>query len=106
MARPTFNIDKFAQIFRNYTSVCNLRPTSRGSVKIKSSKANDHPIISPNYLSTEDDREVAINSIKLHQKIMNSKALAKFDPIEKLPGQTRSDDELFNAAEPSAQYIQ
>ncbi|MEO8383925.1 MAG: GMC oxidoreductase, partial [Betaproteobacteria bacterium] len=80
-------------------SVCNLRPESRGYVRIKNPDPHSHPIIQPNYLSTDSDRKVAINSMKLTRKISAAPALAKYRPAEFLPGtNTQSDEELAHAA--------
>ena len=51
-------------------SVCNLRPTSRGSVHIASPDAHAAPLIAPNYLSTDRDREVAANALRLTRRIV------------------------------------
>ncbi|HCO99932.1 MAG TPA: choline dehydrogenase [Rhodospirillaceae bacterium] len=67
-------------------SVCNLRPESRGSVHIKSGKVGDKPLIRPNYLSTEGDRRVAVDAIRLTRKIVSQPAMAKFAPEEFRPG--------------------
>ena len=80
-------------------SVCNLRPTSRGSVHIKSKDVMDAPAISPNYLSTDEDCRVAAESIRLTRKIVGADALKPYSPEEYLPGSTlESDEELILAA--------
>jgi choline dehydrogenase len=81
-------------------SVCNLRPTSRGTVRIASADPRAHPAISPNYLSTAEDRRVAIDAIRLTRRIvLESAALRPHAPEEFLPGpQFRSDEELLQAA--------
>lgn len=80
-------------------SVCNLRPESRGSVSIKSADPNTHPAIKPNYLSTEADRKVAIDSLKLTRLIVGSPALAKYQPEEFKPGlSAQTDEQLAHAA--------
>ncbi len=80
-------------------SVCNLRPDSRGTVHIKSSDASLHPAISPNYLSTITDQDVAAKSIRLTRNIMAAKAVAHFEPEEILPGaQISSDEDLIREA--------
>ncbi|WP_250526416.1 GMC family oxidoreductase N-terminal domain-containing protein [Caballeronia sp. GAWG2-1] len=80
-------------------SVCNLRPTSRGSVHIGSPDAHAAPLIAPNYLSTEHDREVAVNALKLTRRIVNAPALARHAPEEILPGiQFQTQEELIEAA--------
>ena len=80
-------------------SVCNLRPESRGHVRIQSSDPMQYPAIQPNYLSTENDRQVAIDSLKLTRKISAAVALAKYQPEEFMPGPSwQSDAALIEAA--------
>tara|TARA_R110002110_G_scaffold85816_1_gene223407 strand:+ start:165396 stop:167033 length:1638 start_codon:yes stop_codon:yes gene_type:complete len=80
-------------------SVCNLRPESRGSVHIKSGKPGDKPSIRPNYLSTEADRRVAVDAIRLTRDIVAQAPMAKYLPEEFKPGpEIASDDELAKAA--------
>jgi choline dehydrogenase len=67
-------------------SVCNLRPESRGSVHIRSGQAGDKPVIRPNYLSTESDRRIAADSIRLTRRIVAQPAMAKYAPEEFKPG--------------------
>jgi len=89
-------LHKFAAIT---VSVCNLRPTSRGSVHIASAKATDAPTIAPNYLSTPVDRHVAADSIRLARKLMAAPSMAPFQPEEFRPGlAAQSEDELIKAA--------
>ncbi|SAK51676.1 GMC oxidoreductase [Caballeronia glebae] len=80
-------------------SVCNLRPTSRGSVHIESPDAHAAPLIAPNYLSTDRDREVAANSLRLTRRIAGAPALAQYAPEEILPGiQFQTQEGLVEAA--------
>ena len=80
-------------------SVCNLRPTSRGHVRIASPDPAAHPEIRPNYLSTEEDRRVAADAIRLTRRICSQPALARYRPEEFKPGpHVDSDDELARAA--------
>ncbi len=80
-------------------SVCNLNPTSAGTVRIRSGKAADAPAIAPNYLSTEEDRRIAADSIRQVRKIVSQPALAKYQPEEWKPGlQFQSDAELAKLA--------
>lgn len=97
------SLDKFGEEphpFPAFTaSVCNLRPTSRGSVNIKSSDPADPPTIRLNYLSTPEDQEVAVDSLRLVRRIVSMPALQKYHPQEYKPGaQLTSDDELLNGA--------
>ena len=80
-------------------SVCNLRPTSRGSVHAASPDPAAPPVIAPNYLATDEDRRVAAASLRLTRRIVAAPALAKYEPDELLPGATlTSDEDLARAA--------
>jgi choline dehydrogenase len=80
-------------------SVCNLNPTARGSVTIRSPRPEDAPAILANYLSTPEDRQVAAESLRLTRRIASQPALAKYQPREVRPGvQFQSDDELARLA--------
>ncbi len=80
-------------------SVCNLNPTSRGQVVIQSSNWRDAPLIQPNYLSTEEDRKIAADSLRQVRKIVAQSALAQYEPEEYKPGvQYQTDDELAKLA--------
>ncbi|MEO7128806.1 MAG: GMC family oxidoreductase N-terminal domain-containing protein, partial [Rhodoferax sp.] len=80
-------------------SVCNLGPTSRGTVQIKSPRFEDAPAIAPNYLSTEQDRKVAADSLRVTRRIVAQPALARYQPQEYKPGvQFQSDAELAQLA--------
>ncbi|AHV91406.1 GMC family oxidoreductase [Bordetella holmesii] len=80
-------------------SVCNLRPTSRGSVRVVSADAQIAPQIQCNYLSTPEDRQVAIDSIRLTRRIVAQPALAGYRPEEYKPGfQAQSAADLARAA--------
>jgi len=97
------SLEKFGEdlhTFNAFTaSVCNLRPTSRGSVHINSIDPDSPPVISPNYLSTEEDCKVAAESLRLTRKIVESAALKPYAPDEYKPGkQYQSDEELIQAA--------
>jgi choline dehydrogenase len=97
------SLDKFGEplhAFNAFTaSVCNLRPTSRGAVHIASADPFAAPVIAPNYLSTEEDRKVAADSLRLTRRIVSQPALAKYRPEEYLPGAAvQSDEQLARAA--------
>ncbi len=80
-------------------SVANIRPTSRGYVRITSPEPDAHPEIRPNYLSTEDDRRVAADAIRVTRNIVSMPSLAQYHPQEFRPGlQIQGDDELAKAA--------
>jgi choline dehydrogenase len=97
------SLEKFGQplhAFPAFTaSVCNLRPTSRGHVRIASSDSYAAPKITPNYLSTEQDRKVAAASLALTRSIVSAPALAMYAPQEFKPGlHCRTEEELAEAA--------
>ena len=80
-------------------SVCNLQPTSRGSVTIRSARFEDAPAIAPNYLSTPEDRQVAADSLRVVRRIAQQPALARYAPEEYKPGpQYQSDADLARLA--------
>jgi choline dehydrogenase len=91
------SLDRFGEPLHKFpaftASVCNLRPSSRGSVRLRSREAADAPVIKPNYLATEDDRRVAASSIRLTRRIVAQPALAPFHPDEYLPGPAARDDD-------------
>ncbi|MEF2550792.1 GMC family oxidoreductase N-terminal domain-containing protein [Aurantimonas sp. A2-1-M11] len=80
-------------------SVCNLRPTSRGSVHLSGSLVEDTPDISPNYLATDEDRQVAVESLKWARRIVGQAPLAPYRPEEYKPGaHVVSDEDMLVAA--------
>jgi len=80
-------------------SVCNLNPTSRGTINIRTPDFRDAPAIAPNYLSTDIDRKVAADSLRVTRRIMAQSAMQKFVPEEYKPGvQYQSDEELTKLA--------
>jgi choline dehydrogenase-like flavoprotein len=80
-------------------SACNLRPASRGSVHAQSADPRAAPTIRPNYLSQEEDRRVAADSIRLARRICAAPALARYAPEEFRPGMAaQSDEALVKAA--------
>ena len=97
------SLEKFGEPLHQFNaftaSVCNLRPTSRGSVHITSSDVYKAPEIKPNYLSTAEDCRVAIDSLKLTRRILASPAFNRYNPEEYKPGnQYQSDEQLVKAA--------
>jgi choline dehydrogenase-like flavoprotein len=99
------SLDRFGEPLHKFpaftASVCNVRPTSRGSVRLRSRNPADAPAISPNYLSTDEDRRIAVAAIRLTRRIAAQPALAPFHPDEYLPGlAVRNDDDaaLLKAA--------
>jgi choline dehydrogenase-like flavoprotein len=80
-------------------SVANIRPTSRGWVRIASPTPDAPPQIRPNYLSTTEDRHVAAQSVRVTRNIISMPALARYRPQEFRPGlEVQSDEELAKAA--------
>ena len=97
------SLEKFGDDLHSFNaftaSVCNIRPTSRGSVHINSLDPEAPPLINPNYLSTAEDRRVAAESLRLTRKIVQTDALKPYAPEEYKPGvQYQSDDDLIKAA--------
>ena len=80
-------------------SVCNLRPSSRGVVHIRDRDPATAPVIAPNYLSTDNDRQVAARALRLTRNIVAQPAMAPYRPQEHQPGaQKQTDEELAKAA--------
>ncbi|MCE1236486.1 MAG: GMC family oxidoreductase N-terminal domain-containing protein [Hyphomicrobiales bacterium] len=97
------SLDRFGEPMHPFAaftvSVCNLRPTSRGSIHARSKDPADAPAIRPNYLSTDEDRRVAVQSIRLARRIVEAPALARFRPEAHLPdARLETDAELEKAA--------
>ena len=97
------SLDAFGQPLHNFNaitaSVCNLNPTSRGTVHIKTPNFAEAPAIAPNYLSTEQDRQIAADSLRLTRRILAQPALQKYQPEEFKPGiQFQTDAELAKLA--------
>ena len=97
------SLDAFGEplhAFNAFTaSVCNLNPTSRGWVRIRSNRFEDAPAIACNYLSTPEDRKVAADSLRVTRRIAAQPALAKYKPQEWKPGpQYQSDEDLARLA--------
>jgi choline dehydrogenase len=97
------SLDKFGDSMHPFaaftTSVCNLRPTSTGTVRLASPDAAAAPRIQPNYLSTDQDRRVAVDSIRLARAIVGSPPLARYRPEEFKPGpELTTDADLMKAA--------
>lgn len=90
------SLDKFGDPLHRFpaitVSACNLRPTSRGEIKLRSSKPDEAPAIAPHYLSTDEDRQVAADAIRVTRKLMKQKALSAYRPEEYLPGPSVGDD--------------
>lgn len=97
------SLDRFGEPLHSFpaitVSVCNLRPESRGHVRITSADPSAHPAIAPNYLSTAGDREVAAASIRAARRLMATRRLERHRPEEFKPGaHLQTDEELAQAA--------
>ncbi len=98
------SLDRFGEPLHRFpaftASVTNIRPSSRGFVKLRSPNPAEAPAIKPNYLSTDEDRRIAASSIRLTRHIVAQPALKDFHPGEYLPGPQIGDDEqtLIKAA--------
>ena len=97
------SLDKFGDALHEFpaftASVSNLRPTSRGSIHARSANAHDPPQIVTNYLTTPEDRRVAVDAIRLTRRIAAAPALAPYHSEEFRPGANLvSDDDLAHAA--------
>jgi choline dehydrogenase len=97
------SLDKFGDRLHDFDaitpSVCNLQPTSRGHVRVKSPDPAAHPAITLNYLATEEDLRVAVAGIRFTRRIMAAEPLARFDPREWKPGpEMETDEDLARAA--------
>ncbi|MDI5920694.1 GMC family oxidoreductase N-terminal domain-containing protein [Halomonas sp. LR5S13] len=97
------SLEAFGQPLHDFpaitASVCNLNPTSRGTVRIKSADPRQAPAIAPNYLSTPEDRKVAADSLRVTRRIAEQPAFARYSPEEVKPGlEYQSDDDLARLA--------
>jgi choline dehydrogenase len=97
------SLERFGEDLHSFNaftaSVCNLRPSSRGSIHIHSLDVMAKPSINPNYLSTEEDRQIAVESIRLTRRLVEQGALAPYSPKEVKPGVSlQTDGELIMAA--------
>ena len=80
-------------------SVCNLRPESRGYVRIQDADPRTYPAIKPNYLATPGDRQVAADALRLTRRIMGQPAMQRYRPQERKPGpEIEADSDLARAA--------
>lgn len=95
-AQP-LSLDKFGDPLHAFPAItlsaCNLRPTSRGEVRLRSAAPEEKPIIAPHYLTTDEDRKVAADAIRVTRKMMKQPAMAAYTPEEYLPGPAVGDDD-------------
>jgi len=91
------SLDKFGDPLHSFPAVtvsaCNLRPTSRGTIRLRSADPAAKPIIAPNYLATDEDRQVAADAIRVTRRLMRQDALRAYRPEEILPGPSAGDDD-------------
>ncbi|MEK7875706.1 MAG: GMC family oxidoreductase N-terminal domain-containing protein, partial [Pseudomonadota bacterium] len=98
------SLDKFGDPLHPFpaftASVCNLRPTSRGHIRIKSPDPREHPAITLNYLSTPADQSIAAQSLRVIRRLVTgTQAMKKYAPEEFVPGPGfQSEEELVHAA--------
>jgi choline dehydrogenase-like flavoprotein len=91
------SLDKFGDPLHRFpaitVSACNLQPTSRGTVRLRAATPDEKPSIAPNYLSTDEDREVAADAIRTTRRLMKQPTLTRYHPEEFLPGPSVGDDD-------------
>ena len=91
------SLDRFGEPLHRFpaitVSACNLRPTSRGTIRIRSADAADAPRIAPGYLATVEDRRVAADAIRVTRRLMEQQALRRYRPEEYLPGPSFDDSD-------------
>ena len=91
------SLDKFGDPLHRFPAVtvsaCNLRPTSRGTIRLRSADPAAKPVIAPNYLATYEDRRVAADAIRVTRRLMTQHALQAYRPEEFLPGPGVGDDD-------------
>jgi len=91
------SLDKFGEPLHRFpaitVSACNLRPTSRGTVRLRSADPSAKPIIAPNYLATYEDCTVAADAIRVTRRLMRQPAMQPYHPEEYLPGPSVGDDD-------------
>ncbi len=94
----TFSLDRMGEAlhpFSGFTaSICQLRPTSRGSVRIRSADPRAAPAIRYHYLATEHDRRTMVDGMKLLRRIVEQPAMRTYVAAEHAPGdQVRTDED-------------
>lgn len=96
-----FSADKMGEklhAFSGFTaSVCQLRPESRGSLRIKSADASVPPEIRINYLATETDRTANVEGLKILRRVLHAPALGPYVAAEVEPGAAIATDEALLA---------
>jgi choline dehydrogenase-like flavoprotein len=91
------SLERFGEPLHRHPAVtvaaCNLRPTSRGTVRLRSADPAAAPLIAPNYLATDEDRRVAADAIRVTRRLMAQPALHAYHPVEQSPGPAAADDD-------------
>jgi choline dehydrogenase len=91
------SLDRFGEPLHTFpaltVSVCNVQPTSRGHLRLRSADPTAPPAIKPNYLTTDEDRRVAADSLRVVRRVVAQPALRRFQPQEYLPGASVGDDD-------------
>jgi len=91
------SLDRFGEPLHSVpaftASVCNVQPTSRGHLRLRSADPSTAPAIKPNYLATDEDRRVAADSLRVVRRIVAQPALRPFRPQEYPPGAAVGDDD-------------
>jgi choline dehydrogenase-like flavoprotein len=91
------SLDKFGDPLHRFpaitVSACNLRPTSRGTIRLRSADPSAKPLIAPNYLATYEDKRVAADAIRVTRRLMRQHAMQPYRPEEFLPGPAVGDDD-------------
>ena len=91
------SLDKFGDPLHRFPAVtvsaCNLQPTSRGTIRLRSRDPAAKPVIAPNYLATYEDKRVAADAIRVTRRLMKQPALQPYRPEEFLPGPAVGDDD-------------
>ncbi|MGL5736113.1 MAG: GMC family oxidoreductase [Beijerinckiaceae bacterium] len=91
------SLDRFGDPLHRFpaitVSACNLRPTSRGEIRLRSADPEAKPVIAPAYLSTDEDRRVAADAIRVTRQLMRQPAMQGYRPEEYLPGPSVGDDD-------------
>jgi choline dehydrogenase len=91
------SLDRFGEPLHEFpaftASACNVQPTSRGHLRLRSAEPSSAPAIKPNYLATDEDRRVAADSLRVVRRIVAQPALRPYHPQEYLPGAAVGDDD-------------
>jgi choline dehydrogenase-like flavoprotein len=91
------SLDRFGTPLHRFPAItvspCNLRPTSRGTVRLSNADPVSKPRITPNYLSTDEDRRIAADCLRVTRRLMAQAAMMRYRPEEFRPGPAISDSD-------------